>query len=110
MKGVQIDNSSEKIIFKKASLIRVNVSIEQLRASELVLFIIWGLYFTYMPNLTQWLRDSGNFVSSQAKRYENYAFNSWGLNLGPGKYLKQTPQQNSASPSLVTFSIVLHSY
>ena len=44
MKGVQIDRSSEKITFEKASLIRVNVSIEQLRASELVLFIIWGLY------------------------------------------------------------------
>ena len=53
MKGIQIDHSSEKITFKNAGLTRVNVSIEQLRASELVLFIIWGLYFTYMPNLTQ---------------------------------------------------------
>ena len=53
MKEVQIDHCSEKITFKKASLVRVNVSIEQLRASELVLFVIWGLCFAYMANLTQ---------------------------------------------------------
>ena len=42
----KIDHSTEKTTFKKISLIRVNVSIEQLRVSEIILFIIWGLYFT----------------------------------------------------------------
>ena len=41
----KIDHSTEKTTFKKTSLIRVNVSIEQLRVSEIILFIIWGLYF-----------------------------------------------------------------
>ena len=97
----------EKATFKKASLIRINMPIEQLRAWELILFIILGLYFTYMSNPTHWVWDSGNFVSSHAKKYQNYAFNSWGSNLSPDKYLKLAPQQNLAALSLVTFSIVL---
>ena len=86
----------------------VNVPIEQLRASELILFIILGLCFTYMPNRTHWAWDSPNFVSSH--EISELGIKFIGLNLSPDKYLKEAPQQNLGAPSLVTFSIALHCY